>query len=79
MCQNRCGANLQELRGVPGIKSAFIPTRASRPRVIQIGEDGELLELEDTREIVILAECSTKRHINSFLEVMKLPEVDKYR
>lgn len=64
------------LRGVPGVNNAFIPTRASRPCILRIAEDGSVLEDNDTREIVIIAEGTSD---SGLMEVMKLPEVDKQR
>ena len=64
------------LGGVPGVNNAFIPTRASRPCTLRIAEDGSVLEDNDTREIVIIAEGTSD---SGLMEVMKLPEVDKQR
>lgn len=63
------------LRGVPGISNAFIPTRETRPIVVQATPDGGFLESQDNREIVIIAEQDNLGE-NSMLEVFKLPEVD---
>ena len=64
------------LRGVPGINNAVIPTRASRPCIVRVGDDGGVVEDGDTREVVIIADGSNG---TGLMEVMKLPEVDTRR
>lgn len=66
------------LRGIPGIRNAFLPTREQRPCVESIDEHGAVVTSADKKEIVIVAEQHSVSD-NSLLEIFKLPEVDTYR
>lgn len=64
------------LRGIEGIKNAFLPSREARPYIQQIEADGGIFD--SNREIVIIAEQAGVGE-SSLLEILKLPEVDEYR
>ncbi len=66
------------LRGIEGIKNAFIPARESRPYMETVAEDGSIIDDSDQKEIVIIAEQSVVGE-NSLLEIFKLTEVDETR
>ena len=65
------------LRGIEGIKNAFIPARETRPHIESVSEDGGMKD-SDRREIVIIAEQSAVGE-SSLLEIFKIPEVDETR
>ena len=66
------------LRGINGVRNAFLPARETRPRLTTIGEDGGIDLGETRREVVIVAELSEITGRTLF-EVFKIPEVDETR